>query len=56
MKDEDRACSTHRKGVHWFWYENLKARDQCEKIDANGRIILKKIHEKLDAGVWTVLI
>jgi hypothetical protein len=60
MKDEKgRACSTHRKEhecIGVFWYENLKARDLCKDIDVNGRIIINRIPEKPDAGMWTVLI
>ena len=39
-----------------FWWGNLRERDHLEKPDVDGRIILKWIFRKWNAGAWTGLI
>jgi hypothetical protein len=35
-----------------FWLENLKARDNLEDLDVDGRIILECISGKQSGRVW----
>jgi hypothetical protein len=55
----DGACSRYgrkRKGSYRVGWEDLTERDRFEKVDVDGRIILKWTFKKLDGGTWTGLI
>jgi hypothetical protein len=48
------VASVEREEVHTgFWWGNLKARDHLEDLCIYGRIILKRIFNKLMAVAWT---
>jgi hypothetical protein len=37
----------------WFWWGNLRDRDHWGDRGVDGKIILRWIFKKYDAGVWT---
>ena len=36
-----------------FWWENMRVRDHLEDPGLHGRIIIRKIFRKWNAGLWT---
>jgi hypothetical protein len=51
-KEMGGACSTcgRREVRTGFWWEDLRARDHLEDIGVGGRIILKGVFKRRDAG------
>jgi hypothetical protein len=54
-----RACSTYgkRKGAYRVWQERPEGKNHLQDPDVDGRIILKRIFEKLYVGGidWIIL-
>jgi hypothetical protein len=48
------ACSAYGEGrdCTGFWWENLRERDHLVDPGVDGRIILRRIFRKWDAGLW----
>ena len=44
------ARMVERRGVHRFWWGNLKERDRLEEPGIDGMIILRWIFRKKDVG------
>ena len=52
------ACSTHAgtgEAYKGFWWENRREGDHLGDPGVDGRIILRWISRRLDAGIWTGL-
>jgi len=47
------ACMGEGRGVHRFWWGNLRERDHWGDPDVDGRIILRWIFRKLEGVVGT---
>ena len=47
------ACTGYKRGAYMVWCGELRARDNLEDLNIDGRITLKWIFKKWNGVAWT---